>query len=105
MPAQDETDATAAVSGPPPRAARPRPRDELELNVDSLAYGGRGVARRDGYVIFVIGALPGDRVRAAVTKSKRHYAEASTVELLAPSPDRIPDRCDHGGEPCPGAPW
>ncbi len=105
MPAQDETDATAAVSGTPPRAARPRPRDELELDVDSLAYGGRGVARRDGYVIFVSGALPGDRVRAAVTKSKRHYAEASTVELLAPSPDRIPDRCDHGGEPCPGAPW
>jgi len=84
---------------------RPRPREELELDVESLAYGGRGVARRDGYVVFVGGALPGDRVRARITKSKRHYAEASTVELLRPSPDRVPDRCDHGGEPCPGAPW
>jgi 23S rRNA (uracil1939-C5)-methyltransferase len=87
------------------KAARPRPREQLELDVESLAFGGKGVARRDGYVVFVAGALPGDRVRAEVTKSKRHYAEARTVELLAPSPDRVPDRCDHGGEPCPGAPW
>jgi 23S rRNA (uracil1939-C5)-methyltransferase len=88
------------------RASRPRPSEELELRVDSLAHGGRGVARReDGYVVFVSGALPGDSVRAAVTKSKRSYAEARLVELLEPSPDRIPDRCLHGGEPCPGAPW
>jgi 23S rRNA (uracil1939-C5)-methyltransferase len=88
-----------------PVTERPRPRDELELEIDSLAYGGNGVARRNGYVVFVSGALPGDRVRATVTKSKRHYAEARTTELLRPSDDRIPDRCDHGGEPCPGAPW
>ena len=88
------------------RASRPRPSEELELRVTSLAHGGRGVARReDGYVVFVAGALPGDSVRAAVTKSKRSYAEARLVELLEPSPDRIPDRCLHGGEPCPGAPW
>ncbi|MBM3667504.1 MAG: 23S rRNA (uracil(1939)-C(5))-methyltransferase RlmD [Actinobacteria bacterium] len=91
--------------GAPTRAQRPRSRDELELEIESLAYGGRGVARRDGYVVFVSGALPGDRVRAAITRSKRHFAEARTVELLSPSPDRVPDRCDHGGEPCPGAPW
>ena len=84
---------------------RPRLRDELELEIDSLAYGGNGVARRNGYVVFVSGALPGDRVRATVTKSKRHYAEARAIELLRPSADRVPDRCDHGGAPCPGAPW
>ncbi len=87
------------------KPARPRISEQLELDVESLAYGGRGVARRNGYVVFVAGALPGDRVRAQITKSKRHYAEARTVELLRPSPDRVPDRCDHGGEPCPGAPW
>ena len=84
---------------------RPRITEQLELDVESLAYGGRGIARRNGYVVFVAGALPGDRVRAQITKSKRHYAEARTVELLRPSADRVPDRCDHGGEPCPGAPW
>ncbi len=81
-------------------------RDELvELEIESLAYGGRGVARRNGYVIFVAGALPGDRVRAEVTKAKRHFAEARATEMLRPSPERVADRCLHGGEPCPGAPW
>jgi 23S rRNA (uracil1939-C5)-methyltransferase len=77
----------------------------LEVEIDSLAFGGRGVARADGLVVFVAGGLPGDRVRAEVTKSKRKFAEARVVELLTPSPDRVPDRCVHGGEPCPGAPW
>jgi len=75
------------------------------LDVDSLAYGGKGVARRNGYVVFVAGALPGDRVTAEVTKSKRGYAEAQAREIVRESPDRVPPRCDHGGEPCPGAPW
>ena len=87
------------------RAARPRAGDELVLEVDSLAQGGRGVARANGYVVFVSGGLPGDRVRARLTKAKRGFAEASAVELIDPSPDRIPDRCTHHGEPCPGAPW
>ena len=77
----------------------------LEVEVESLAFGGRGVARADGLVVFVSGALPGDRVRAEVTKGKKRFAEARTVELLRPGADRVPDRCTHGGEPCPGAPW
>jgi 23S rRNA (uracil1939-C5)-methyltransferase len=84
---------------------RPRRGELLTLDVESLAYGGKGIARRNGYVVFVAGALPGDRVQAEVTKAKRGYAEASTVDLVRESPDRVPARCDHGGEPCPGAPW
>src|SRR5687767_7235040 len=84
---------------------RPRAGAELELEVDSLAQGGRGVARADGYVVFVTGALPGDRVRVRLTKSKRDYGEAKTLEILSPSPARIADSCVHEGEPCPGAPW
>jgi 23S rRNA (uracil1939-C5)-methyltransferase len=84
---------------------RPRRGEQLTLDVESLAYGGKGIARRNGYVVFVGGALPGDRVRAQVTKAKRAYAEASTLEVIRESPDRLPPRCDHGGEPCPGAPW
>jgi 23S rRNA (uracil1939-C5)-methyltransferase len=88
------------VTTPPASASRPARGDELELTVDSLAHGGSGVARRDGYVVFVAGAVPGDRVRAVVGKAKRAYAEARAVEILAPSPDRVPARADH-----PGAPW
>ena len=85
---------------------RPAARGELlEVEIDSLAFGGRGVARTGGYVVFVTGALPGDRVRAEVTKSKRRFAEARTVELIRPGADRLSDTCAHGGEPCPGAPW
>ena len=86
---------------------RPRPRQgqELELEIDSLAQGGRGVGRANGYVVFVSGALPGDRVRARLQKAKRAYAEARAIELLRPSSERIADRCVHDAEPCPGAPW
>ncbi|HKH23558.1 MAG TPA: 23S rRNA (uracil(1939)-C(5))-methyltransferase RlmD [Solirubrobacterales bacterium] len=84
---------------------RPARGELLTLDVESLAYGGKGVARRNGYVVFVAGGLPGDRVTAEVTKAKRGYAEAQTREILRESPERVPPRCDHGGEPCPGAPW
>src|ERR1700754_257230 len=79
---------------------RPSRGDELDLRIDTLAYGGAGVARLDGYVVFVRDAVPGDRVRAVLTKRKRAYAEARAVEVLEPSPDRIAPVADH-----PGAPW
>jgi len=94
------------ASGESSAAARsPRRGDLLEVEVDSLAFGGRGLARADGFVVFVAGALPGDRVRVEVTKAKKRFAEARAVELLEPGSDRLPDVCLHGGEPCPGAPW
>jgi 23S rRNA (uracil1939-C5)-methyltransferase len=96
----------AAATGEKAEAARgPRRGELLEVEIDSLAFGGRGVARAEGFVVFVAGGLPGDRVRAEVTKAKKRFAEARTVELLRPGADRVPDRCAHGGEPCPGAPW
>jgi 23S rRNA (uracil1939-C5)-methyltransferase len=93
------------ATGEKPAARGPRRGEQLEVTVDSLAFGGRGLARADGFVVFVSGALPGDRVRVEVTKAKKRFAEARTVELLEAGADRIPDRCSHGGEPCPGAPW
>ena len=53
---------------------------EVDLKVESLAYGGNGVARLDGYVVFVRRGLPGDTVRARITKVKRNHAEALAVE-------------------------
>ncbi len=81
---------------------RPERGQELELTIDSLAYGGEGIARMGdhGYVVFVSGAIPGDRVRAVVYKRKRSYAHARTLEVLAPSPERIEPRATH-----PGVPW
>src|ERR1700692_2929940 len=88
------------MSTSPTSHTRPQRGDELELTIDALAFGGAGVARTEGYVVFVAGALPGDRVRAVITKRKRAYAEARTIEILQPSPDRIAPLAAH-----PGAPW
>jgi 23S rRNA (uracil1939-C5)-methyltransferase len=86
----------------PEGSPRPQRGDELELRVDALAFGGEGVARvgDGGYVVFVAGAVPGDRVRAVVYKRKRSYARARTLEVLEPSPMRIAPVADH-----PGVPW
>ncbi len=88
------------VEGAQATTSRPRKGDELELRIDRLAHGGAGVARSDGYVVFVRGAVPGDLVRARITRSKRSFGEADTVELVEPSPERIEPRAPH-----PGAPW
>src|SRR6187431_1588250 len=71
--------------------------DELELRVDSLAYGGNGVGRLDGFVVFVRGGLPGDLVRARATKVKKGFAEATRTALLEPGPDRVDAPCRHFG--------
>jgi 23S rRNA (uracil1939-C5)-methyltransferase len=68
---------------------------ELELEVESLAYGGNGVARTDGFVVFVRRGLPGDTVRARVTKVKRNHAEALATEILRPGPQRVDAPCRH----------
>jgi 23S rRNA (uracil1939-C5)-methyltransferase len=69
--------------------------EELELHVDSLAFGGNGVARLNGFVVFVRRGLPGDTVRARITKVKRSHAEALAVEVLEPSDQRVEAPCAH----------
>jgi 23S rRNA (uracil1939-C5)-methyltransferase len=71
--------------------------EELELRIDSLAYGGNGVARLNGFVVFVRRGLPGDTVRARVTTVKRSHAEALAVDVLEPGPDRVEAPCVHFG--------
>jgi 23S rRNA (uracil1939-C5)-methyltransferase len=69
--------------------------EELDLRIDSLAYGGNGVARLDGFVVFVRRGLPGDTVRARVTKVQRKHAEALATEVLVAGPERVSAPCAH----------
>jgi 23S rRNA (uracil1939-C5)-methyltransferase len=69
--------------------------DELELHVESLAYGGNGVAHLNGFAVFVRRGLPGDTVRARVTKVKRQHANALAMEVLSPGPARVEAPCLH----------
>jgi 23S rRNA (uracil1939-C5)-methyltransferase len=76
--------------------AAPVKRDDvLDLDVESLAYGGNGVARTNGFVVFVRRGLPGDRVRARVTKVKRSHAEALATEVLEAGPQHVDAPCQH----------
>ena len=76
----------------------------LELKIDDLAYGGKGIGRVSDFVIFVSNAVPGDMVRARVVKRAKNHAEAVIEEILTPSPKRIPATCPHSGE-CGGCTW
>ncbi len=69
--------------------------EELTLEIDSLAFGGNGVARLDGFVVFVRAGLPGDTVRARITKVQRRHAEAITTEVLEAGPQRVEAPCVH----------
>lgn len=77
---------------------------DVVVRVDRLSYGGRGVARVDGYVVFVPYTAPGDRVRARLVRVKRSFAEAEPVEVLEPSPDRVDPPCPYFGR-CGGCTW
>lgn len=65
--------------------------ETLDLHIDDVAHGGVFVARHEGRVVFVEGAIPGERVRAEVTDAtKASFWRADTVEVLDASPDRRP---------------
>jgi 23S rRNA (uracil1939-C5)-methyltransferase len=78
--------------------------DEVDVRIDRMSYGGRGVGRVDGFVVFVADAAPGDLLRARLLKVKKAYAEGEPVRLDEPSPDRVTPRCPHFG-PCGGCLW
>ena len=69
--------------------AKPKRGETIELVVDDLAFGGEGVGRVDGYVVFVRGGLPGDRLRVRLSETRARYGRGVLEAVLAPSPDRV----------------
>lgn len=65
----------------------------IELTISDVAYGGRGIARRDGKVYFVPHTLPGDQIIAQVDEDHERYADASMVSFVQSSATRIPAPC------------
>lgn len=58
------------------------PQQVVELDVSALVSDGRGLGRREGMAVFVEGALPGQRVRARIVRTRKRMAEAELVEIL-----------------------
>jgi 23S rRNA (uracil1939-C5)-methyltransferase len=74
------------------------------IEVLDFAAEGKALARHDGKVIFIEGAIPGDVVNIQLTKSKKDWAEAKVVKLVKASVDRVTPFCTHFGN-CGGCKW
>jgi 23S rRNA (uracil1939-C5)-methyltransferase len=84
-----------------PSQSRP---DLTELQIESVAFGGNGVARKDSKVYFVAGGLPGDRVLARVTEDKGRYFNGAIERIIEPGPHRGNSPCKFS-ERCGGCQW
>jgi 23S rRNA (uracil1939-C5)-methyltransferase len=71
-----------------------QPDTEVVLTPEKPAAGGRMLARHEGQVVFVLGGIPGERVRVHVERVTRQLGFAEVVEVLEPSPDRRPEKVD-----------
>jgi 23S rRNA (uracil1939-C5)-methyltransferase len=78
--------------------------DEITTEISDFATGGKAVARIDGLVVFVGGAVPGDVVKARIRSVKKSYLEAELLSVVRPSTLRTDPRCSHFGI-CGGCKW
>ena len=76
---------------------RPRRGEIVSLTIDDLAFGGEGVGRADGYVVFVRGGLPGDRLKVRLTEARSRFGRGVIEAVLEPSPDRVEAPCPYFG--------
>ena len=74
------------------------------LTITDYAAEGKALVRHEGKVVFVSGAIPGDRVNIRLSKNKKDWAEGKAVDILEPSPDRLEPFCKHFGT-CGGCKW
>jgi 23S rRNA (uracil1939-C5)-methyltransferase len=77
--------------------ARAKRGDVLSIDIDDLAFGGEGVGRIDGYVVFVPGALPGDRVRVRLLQARARFGRGVIEAIESPSPQRVEAPCPYFG--------
>jgi 23S rRNA (uracil1939-C5)-methyltransferase len=78
--------------------------EELQLELDEMAFGGQAIGRADGQVIFVPYAIPGEAVRVGIERPKKGYARTRLLEVLRPAPERVWAPCTYFGA-CGGCQW
>jgi 23S rRNA (uracil1939-C5)-methyltransferase len=77
--------------------ARARRGDVLSVTIDGLAFGGEGVGRVDGYVVFVRGGVPGDRLRVRLVEARVRFGRGVIEAIETPSPHRVDAPCPYFG--------
>jgi 23S rRNA (uracil1939-C5)-methyltransferase len=73
------------------------PRTEFELTIEKLVYGGDGLGRVEGRVVFVPYTLPGERVRVEPIGERGGLLRARLIQVLEPAPGRVPPPCPYFG--------
>jgi 23S rRNA (uracil1939-C5)-methyltransferase len=71
----------------------PYPNVSLLLEIEKLVYGGEGLSRLEGEVVFTPFVLPGETVEAERTLARQHVQRARLIRVTAPSPERVDPRC------------
>ena len=71
---------------------------EFVLDITDVAYGGAGIGRHEGRVVFVPFTITGEKARVRVTRNHRNWLQARVVEILQKSPDRVAPPCPWFGE-------
>lgn len=79
-------------------------RKAYELEIVDLAFGGKGLAKPDGFPVFIDRCLPGDVVFAKIVKKKKSWAEGKLIKILKPSALREKGRCPYCNY-CGGCKW
>lgn len=76
----------------------------FECVIEKLGFGGEGIAKIDDFVVFIPGTLPGQKIKAVVSKKQKNFAEARCLEVLQKAPNEIAPKCKHFGI-CGGCKW
>ncbi len=69
----------------------------MQLTIQDMAFGGKGVGRSEGLAVFVPFTIPGETVNVEITRRKKNYAEADLVSVETPSSDRVKPLCRYFG--------
>jgi len=69
----------------------------MQLTIHDIAFGGKGVGRAEGLVVFVPYTIPGETVTVEITRKKKNYAEAELVAVDHPSENRVQPECPYFG--------
>jgi 23S rRNA (uracil1939-C5)-methyltransferase len=69
----------------------------VDLKIEDIAFGGKGVARDDGKAVFIPFTIDGELVSAKITREKKQFAEAEIVDLRERSPHRVEPPCPYFG--------
>jgi 23S rRNA (uracil1939-C5)-methyltransferase len=69
----------------------------VDLKIEDVAFGGKGVGRESGKAVFVAYTIEGELVSAEIVREKKQFAEAELVNIREPSPDRVQPQCPYFG--------